>query len=307
MKLRQLVCFCKVVDTGSFSAAADQLNMAQPALGSQIRQLENGLGTPLFVRHPRGVTPTAAGKLLSDEARAILGHVERVSKQIKMSASGERPRLRLGVCPSVIKVVGPKALIDTARSLPDVTVTIVEERSSILLNSFASGKLDIAFINNVREDPGIERTALLVEDLLFVTKPTGDTQPETIPLAKALEHELTVGGPNSVLRRIIEAEAQRLSLPLRIAYEFHSLTSIKDLVATGSTATIMSYGVVAEEIRAGKLAGQKIVSPSLSRTLYMVRPRDHDEFSGHPAIREFTRNILDIYLQIAQPWASRVA
>jgi len=307
MKLRQLVCFCKVVEAGSFSAAAELLNMAQPALGTQIRQLEECLGTPLFVRHPRGVTPTLAGELLHGEAKAILAHVDRVTKQIRHQAAEVRSQLRLGFCPSVIKVVGPNVLIETARALPDVTVSIVEERSSVLLSAFANGKLDVAFINNVKEDTAISRTALLVEDLLFVRKPSDEPLPESISLANALEHELTLGGANSVLRRILETEAERLSLNLKIAYEFDSLASIKELVAGGKTASIMSYGIVADDIKAGRLAGQRIVSPGLSRTLYMVRPREDDDFTNHPAIQAFTQNILDIYLKVAHPWASRVA
>lgn len=307
MKLRQLVCFCKVVDAGSFSSAAEQLNMAQPALGSHIRQLEDGLGAVLFTRHPRGVTPTSAGKLLYGEARRILGDVERLTKQIRQHSAERRIQLRLGACPSVIKVVSPNLLVDTAQSLPHVTISIIEERTAVLLEALAKGQLDIAFVNNVKEHPDLERTAVLEEDLLFVTAPTQCPVPETISLSNALEHDLAIGGPNSVLRRILEAEAQRLSLPLRIAYEIHSLSSIKEMVATGITSSIMSYGIVAQEIRSGKLIGQRIASPGLTRTLYLVRPRENDLFVDEPGIEGFAQNIVDTYLERAGPWASRVA
>ena len=65
MNLRQLRYFLSVVEAGNMTRAADQLHVAQTALGMQIKQLEESLGVALLVRHSRGVEPTPAGKLLA--------------------------------------------------------------------------------------------------------------------------------------------------------------------------------------------------------------------------------------------------
>lgn len=65
MDLRQLGTFRAVFELGSLSKASDRLHIAQPALSRQIQLLEHTLGTPLFIRHGRGMLPTDAGKLLS--------------------------------------------------------------------------------------------------------------------------------------------------------------------------------------------------------------------------------------------------
>ena len=68
MNLRQLRYFVSVVETGSMTRAAEQLHVAQTALGMQIRQIEEDLGVALLVRHSRGVEPTKAGRLLHERA-----------------------------------------------------------------------------------------------------------------------------------------------------------------------------------------------------------------------------------------------
>jgi LysR family nitrogen assimilation transcriptional regulator len=67
--LRQLKYFVAIVEAGNMTRAAEQLHVAQTALGMQIRQLEEGLGVALLIRHSRGVEPTKAGRLL--HARAV--------------------------------------------------------------------------------------------------------------------------------------------------------------------------------------------------------------------------------------------
>ncbi|MDB5642670.1 MAG: hypothetical protein JWN07_1987 [Hyphomicrobiales bacterium] len=82
------------------TAAAELLNLAQPALGSQIRQLEKELSVALLVRHSRGVSPTEAGRLLYERAKALLREVEEIRRDVQQlarrrrirSCSGCRPR-----------------------------------------------------------------------------------------------------------------------------------------------------------------------------------------------------------------------
>ena len=82
MNLRQLRYFVSVVEAGNMTRAADRLHVAQTALGMQIRQLEEGLGVALLVRHSRGVEPTKAGSLLHARAMTILKSVEDACNEV---------------------------------------------------------------------------------------------------------------------------------------------------------------------------------------------------------------------------------
>lgn len=74
MELRQLEYFCRIADTGSIHEAARRLNLSQPPLSYQLRQLEEELGVRLFERGSRGVALTEAGKLLYARAESLLDY-----------------------------------------------------------------------------------------------------------------------------------------------------------------------------------------------------------------------------------------
>ena len=90
MNLRQLKYFLSVVDTGNMTRAAEHLNVAQTALGMQIKQLEESLGVTLLVRHSRGVEPTKAGSLLRERALEILKLVEQTRNDVSGGTSAIR-------------------------------------------------------------------------------------------------------------------------------------------------------------------------------------------------------------------------
>src|SRR3546814_4180369 len=90
MDLRQLRTFLHVAELGSLGRAAERLRVAQPALGRQIRLLEEELGVPLFTRHGRGMAPTPAGRILLDRASAIL----RLVADTRAEVSAERDAVK---------------------------------------------------------------------------------------------------------------------------------------------------------------------------------------------------------------------
>jgi DNA-binding transcriptional LysR family regulator len=94
MELRHLRYFVAVAETGNLSRAAEKLFIAQPPLSVQIRQLEDEMGTPLFVRHPKGVRLTAAGEALLPEARLLLDRAAHIKELL--SSTGSAGHLSLG-------------------------------------------------------------------------------------------------------------------------------------------------------------------------------------------------------------------
>src|SRR5688572_22722940 len=82
LSLQQLRCFCAALELGSFTAAAEQLRVSQPAVAEQIRKLEQALATTLFVRAGRGVVPTEAGRAFAEHAARSLRAVEDAADSI---------------------------------------------------------------------------------------------------------------------------------------------------------------------------------------------------------------------------------
>ena len=100
MDIKQLRYFMGVLEAKSITKAAEQLYVAQPALGLQIRKLEEELGVELFVRHSRGVTATEAGILLSQHARVLLRQFARARQELLDFAKSPHGRVAIGLTPT---------------------------------------------------------------------------------------------------------------------------------------------------------------------------------------------------------------
>ena len=285
------------------TAAAEHLNVAQPALGLQIRQLESELGLDLLVRHSRGVTPTEAGKLLFERARRILADVEATQRELQAFSSPKIDHVVLGMPPSLMLLLGPDILIEARRQLPGVSLSLVEERSVVLLDAIDRGQIDVAFAWNVAERADLQRIALLEEDLLLVTSPDTIMEPGPVSLAQALNFELVIAGERGIIRNIVQGEARRLGLAMRLAFEVHSISSMKALIGRSGGATIMPYSLAPREIDSGGLVARRIERPSITRTLYMVRPLKRPGFTHEEAVLAFLDALGGKTLAAMEPYA----
>jgi LysR family nitrogen assimilation transcriptional regulator len=269
----------------------------------QIRQLEAELGVDLLVRHSRGVTPTQAGRLLCDRARRIIAEVEATQNDLKALSTSQTDHVVLGVPPSMMTVLGPDILIEARQQMPRVTLSLVEERSLVLLEAIERGQINVAFAWNVADRPELERTALIEEDLLLVTAPAEAGGKGPVSLAEALTHDLIIAGERGVIRNIVQAEARRLSLPLRLAFEVHSVGSMKALLARGGGAAVMPFSLAPKELSAGDLVGRRIERPALTRTLYLVRPSTRTPFVHEDEVRRFLDGMAANLLGLLAPHA----
>jgi LysR family nitrogen assimilation transcriptional regulator len=316
-----LTYFRKVIEAGNMTAAARQLNLAQPALGAQMRQLETELGVSLLVRHSRGIMPTAAGSLLYERAQEILESVEQAARDVRTLNSQRHNQLRIGFNPSTLLVLSPDVIMDTRVTMPGVSVSLVEERTPVLLDALEHNQVDIAFLYlyNLPERPGLTRRAVIEEDLLLVTAPSlqpqeqraaqapHESQEPTVSLAEALRYDLAIGGERGDLRNIVESEAQRLSLKVKIAYELQSGESTKLIVARGTAATILPYSLAAEELKSGALVGRRIDRPALTRMLYVVRPHVHASILDDARVQAHVDQLIGAILTAIGPWARRLS
>ncbi|HWK14574.1 MAG TPA: LysR family transcriptional regulator [Rhizobiaceae bacterium] len=268
---RQLLYFVKVVEAGSLTAAADQLRIAQPALGLQIRNLEEDLGVALIVRHSRGIEPTAAGALLFERSRAILQAMEDVQQEIKNFAGGMQEAIRFGITPSAMRLLGPDLLLEARQMMPDVFFSLVEELSFSLVATLEAGDLDAAFTYQNTDRNRITGRPIMEEDLLLISSPELDDSSEPVSFTEAARRDLVLAGPRDVIRRLAEETAERLSVPLNVIYEAQSVPATRNLIEKGLASGIMPYGSVVGELDSGTLCARPIIEPELIRTLYFVR------------------------------------
>jgi LysR family transcriptional regulator, benzoate and cis,cis-muconate-responsive activator of ben and cat genes len=144
MELRHLRYFVTVAELLNFTKAAAKLHVAQPALGRQIRDLEDELGVPLFERNSRFVRLTDAGKAFVPEARAVLQRADVAAKTARAFATGERGEFHLGYAPSLTAEILPQALRAFEKRSPRVRVTLHDLSNREMFRAVREGRLDAA-------------------------------------------------------------------------------------------------------------------------------------------------------------------
>lgn len=308
MNLRQLRYFVKVIEAGSMTRAAEQLFVAQPALGMQVRQLEEDLGVALVERHSRGITPTRAGALLHERARSILALVEDARREVSACDREESETLRLGLTPALMGVIGPELAVEARDRIPRLFLALAEEMSHRLVEALGRGELDLILAYDVPDAPQFVRTALMQDDLVLATPP-GPRRGGPVTFAAALEERLAMPEAGDTVRELVVRSARDLGLEPDIAYEVRSIGAIKHLARRGVAAGILPYASIHEEVRAGSLDAHPIVSPQLRRTLFLARAATRSAFRNELAltgvIREALARLSDVLGPLAHPLPPR--
>ena len=166
MTLEGLWCFCAILDSGSFRAAAVQVHRSQPAVSQQLKSLEAELGHPLIERST--CRPTPVGQLLYARARKILLEVETLSREVLDFAEGGSGELHVGTSDTTALYVLPPHVRRFAERLPGTRLVIVNRSSDAIVDQVRQGDLDIGIVSLPVDQPDIEEHPLFEQRLVLV-------------------------------------------------------------------------------------------------------------------------------------------
>ncbi|MCL6516109.1 LysR substrate-binding domain-containing protein [Alicyclobacillus sp.] len=160
MELRHLMYFVAVAEERHFGRAAQRLQMTQPPLSQQIRQLEEELGVTLLQRNARRVELTPAGEVFLDEARKVLAQAERAVELARRAGRGELGRLRVGFVGSATYDVLPAVLRMFRRQRPGVNVVLQELSTPQQEEALLDDRIDVGFVRPPMSSNLIEVTVV---------------------------------------------------------------------------------------------------------------------------------------------------
>ena len=166
MEIDQLRYFLGAAERGSFTRAAEALNISQPALSRSIQKLEDELGQPVFERKTRSIVLTEAGTLLQSRAQQILSLIEDTKAEI--TDDGESGRIRIGAIPTVAPYFLPQVLKQFSESFPAANLIVQENTTDQLLKSCTQGEIDLAILALPVPVKYLEVEELFEEELLLV-------------------------------------------------------------------------------------------------------------------------------------------
>ncbi|MDH3240305.1 MAG: LysR family transcriptional regulator [Alphaproteobacteria bacterium] len=299
MTIRQLQYFLRIAELKSFSRAAAYLHVAQPALGLQVRKLEEELGVKLFNRHSRGVTPTEAGLLLRDHALVILRQVERAKLSVTDLAGPPRGKIAVGLTPTLNLILATQLVERCRRDCPEVSLSIVDAMSEDLMERVESDRLDIAYSYNPSAVHGLACEPLVTEDLCLIG-PADDgakTASKTASIAALTGLPLILTSATSGLRAIVEEAANAKGIEINIALEIDSVIAAKEMVAKGIGYAILPLGAVRREVEDGRLTARPFARPALSRKMYLAYSASRPTSNAAAAVREVMRAVVQENLE----------
>jgi len=167
VELRQLRYFLAIAEQGSFSRAAERLHVSQPPLSTQIRSLEDEIGTQLLARSNRGVTLTASGQVFYEEIRAVLARLDSALSRTRQADRGDVGMLSVGFVSIADYGVLPPALKGFRAQFPLVEVQLHELTTDAQIRELRGSRLDLGLGLAPVEEPDLRFESILREELIL--------------------------------------------------------------------------------------------------------------------------------------------
>lgn len=296
MDLKQLRYFAQVVESGSFSRAAQVLHIAQPALSHHVMQMEEELGVSLLLRSPRGVQATEAGNRLLVHAKRVLAEFAEIPDSVLGLRALPRGEVRFGF-PGTVGEQLAVPLIEAAKErYPDVRIRIVEAMSGYVLDWLRKGEVDLAMIYATADPRGLVVHHGLSEEICLFSSPGYrgglKSRGRTISLGDIAGLPLIVPGRGHGLRELIETGAAGAGVAINPAIEIDSYNQIKKLVDRDIGYGMLPLTAIDREVRKGRFRAWRFKAPALTRKVYLAYSTERPLSSASRAVGQLSWDIL---------------
>jgi LysR family nitrogen assimilation transcriptional regulator len=271
MELRQLRYFVMVAELKSFSRAAANAHIAQPALSRQVRKLEEELGASLLVRDGRGATLSSVGEQFYLRVKEVLNRLQQAKADVQSLHNVPTGEITLGVA----QQLGPAFIASIARKFrhayPQASLRIIEGFSFQIEEWLDLGRVEVGVFYDPSSMKDLVGKVIFTENLYLVGAANSFIAAEEECEFSEIEGlPLILPDRPSCLRDRIDNEAAKRGIKTNVFIEVDSIGAIKELIRDGQGYSIMSYSSCDQELKRGELAAARIVRPSLIRPLVVA-------------------------------------
>ncbi|MBQ4819243.1 LysR substrate-binding domain-containing protein [Aquimarina sp. MMG016] len=168
MNIRQLKNILVLAEKLNFTRAAEELNIVQPALSRQIKQLEDEIDAILFKRDKRNVALTPAGKYFVTEAKKLVAQIERMAKQASDIHHGEVGEIRIGFTHSIMQTILPNILKTIKEEIPGIKTILHEMNNRDQYLALQQNEIDIGFATNPMVPVNLKSKILHIDNFVIL-------------------------------------------------------------------------------------------------------------------------------------------
>lgn len=271
--LRQLKVFETVARHLSFSRAAEELHLTQPAVSTQVKKLEEHAGLPLFEQLGKKIYLTPGGAELLHYSRTIIQQFQEAEDAMTQFKGITGGKLNVAVI-SAGDYFFPRLLVEFARNNPGVTLNLSVHNREGLLNQLANNMTDLAIMVRPPLDIDTQNEAFAPHPYVIVAAPDHHlVSQKNIPLSALLNEPFVVREKGSDTWISME-EGLAGNMPKNIVMEIRSTETIKQAVIAGMGISFLSAHTISLELQAGSLAVLDVVGFPVMLNWYVVHRRN---------------------------------
>lgn len=272
LNLDYLHTLARVVELGSFSAAARQLNLTQPAISLQIRDLERRFGVRLVERMGKRAFASPAGRDLIEHAKRLVHEAAEAAATMRRHREGRAGRVRVSANDIFCSYLLPRAIERFRRRLPEAEIVVGIASSSNAVNQVLSNQVDLSVVTLPVAEPSLAITPLLAEPLVAILPPAEQRAPRRIGAVDLARHQLILDLPSAKYARLVRNWFETSGVEPKPVMETSAFESTKRLVAAGVAASILPR--VATETTAQHRLVIRRLEPDLTWDLAIIARRD---------------------------------
>lgn len=258
--------FHAVATHGSFTRASEMLNITQPTLSGQVKELEERYGTKLFIRHGRRIELTDIGKSAFNITRLIFRHEEEVEHLLQSARALTSGLLRVGADSPYIAT---PLLAQFQRLYPGIQISIQYGNSQQLMAWIVSRSCDVAFMPNIpQEDERLYSIPLPPGRLVvFVNQDHDWAERRSVTIEELVTQRIVLREKGSRTRSIFEEAVARAGQLLPDVMEISGREGVREAVAAG-----FGVGIVAENelVADSRLRALPVSNAELAHAEYVV-------------------------------------
>jgi len=287
VSLRQLDVFEAVARHLSFTRAAEELHLSQPAVSMQVRQLEESVGLPLYEKIGKRISLTEAGREIYHYSRAIGSQIEEMAEVIESLKGLNRGRLHVAVA-STVNYFAPRLLAAFHDQYPGIRLNLEVTNRQTLVRMLETNGVDLVLMGQPPEGIATESEAFMENPLVVIAPPRHPCIGQGPISAERLAEEVFVmREPGSGTRQAMERFFAERGLTIRQGMQMTRNEDIKQAVRAGLGVSVVSLHTIELELETGRLVVLEAEGFPIQRQWHLVYRRDKRLSPAAQAFRTF--------------------